>query len=234
MICSHYDRKCLVYTECCDKYYPCIHCHNNDITNLCDDITKNNINYIKCIDCNTKQDIVNQCIKCEIIFGKYFCKICKLYDNNIEKGIIHCDKCGICRVSKGKELFHCDNCNICSFAKHTDIKCTTLSDCPICCYSLWDSIDEPMQTKCNHWIHKCCFYELLKKDYKCPVCKKSLIEISKLEEIFDAEKNNYEIPEELKETKLEIICNDCLKINTVNFNFFNKCPDCKSYNTCEK
>ncbi len=56
----------------------------------------------------------DKCIKCEIVFAKYFCSVCNLYDDNGEKkGIYHCDKCGICRVGPAKKYFHCDSCNAC-------------------------------------------------------------------------------------------------------------------------
>ncbi len=37
------------------------------------------------------------CIKCDAVFGNYFCEICHIYDNT-EKGQFHCEHCGICRL----------------------------------------------------------------------------------------------------------------------------------------
>ncbi len=37
------------------------------------------------------------CIKCDAVFGNYFCEICHMYDNT-EKGQFHCEHCGICRL----------------------------------------------------------------------------------------------------------------------------------------
>ena len=44
---------------------------------------------------NSKQ-VKKDCEKCEVVFGNYFCGICRLFDDN-DKKQFHCDKCGICR-----------------------------------------------------------------------------------------------------------------------------------------
>ena len=37
-----------------------------------------------------------ECDKCKVRFGRYFCEKCRLFDDT-DKGQYHCDDCGICR-----------------------------------------------------------------------------------------------------------------------------------------
>jgi len=227
--CEHYLRRCQIYTDCCDKFYSCIHCHNED-NDLDHVIEKKDINLIKCTSCGFIQDLKKRCEECNTLFGEYFCEICKLFDDT-PKQIVHCDECGICRVSLGKKLFHCKKCSMCGFSKHT--KCYDVTDCPICCDPLWNSIKNATQTKCGHWIHGDCLNELLKNDYKCPTCQKSIIDINLLEKIIDPQVEANVMPDDIKNTKVTIYCRDCEKktydkeLNLVAM----KCDYCRSYNT---
>lgn len=40
-----------------------------------------------------------------------------------------------------------------------------------------------------------------------------------------------QLPKEFEGKKMKILCNDCEKTNEVNFHFYAKCPECRSYNT---
>ncbi len=52
---------------------------------------------IQCLLCKHEQNVTNTCEKCGVQFGKYYCEICRLFDDDDTKGQFHCDKCGICR-----------------------------------------------------------------------------------------------------------------------------------------
>ena len=47
--------------------------------------------------------VASHCKDCGIKFGRYFCTICRLYDDQ-EKGQFHCNGCGICRCC---DYVHC-------------------------------------------------------------------------------------------------------------------------------
>ena len=47
--------------------------------------------------------VASHCKDCGIKFGRYFCMICRLYDDQ-EKGQFHCNGCGICRCC---DYVHC-------------------------------------------------------------------------------------------------------------------------------
>jgi len=168
--CDHYDRYCKSYCKECDLFWNCFRCHDENINthkfNYC------KIKSIKCNICNTDQKISNKCINCYVTFGKYYCNICSLWQNkNID--IYHCDKCGVCRIGREQKTYHCDMCNIClvSEDKHTCIKDTFKSNCPICGEYLHDSNKDSSIMKCGHCIHNDCFLEYAKTNYKCPLCK---------------------------------------------------------------
>lgn len=225
--CKHYLRKCSIYAECCKKTYQCIHCHNIDNNH---DIQSIDIKNIVCDECGKKQKPKEKCEDCYIYFGDYFCEKCIIFDDTKNKEIVHCNDCGICRVTYGKKLYHCDKCNMCAFSKHE--KCYKIGDCPICCESLHKSINSATLTKCNHWIHNKCLEELLKKDYKCPICMKTVIPIDILEKIMDLQVNSYILPDDYKNMDVNIKCIDCEEKSIAKFHIVAmKCPKCRSYNT---
>ena len=85
-------------------YFICRFCHDEAVTNHTLDRQK--VREIECLLCFTRQTVSNECIdqNCRTKFGdKYFCGICKLYDD-VDKGQFHCDGCGICRLVLDKYL----------------------------------------------------------------------------------------------------------------------------------
>ena len=64
--CVHDDNtNCLIFTECCSKYYGCFKCHdeNNDHKVLRSQITK-----LKCNHCNEDTEIDTKCQNCNTKF----------------------------------------------------------------------------------------------------------------------------------------------------------------------
>lgn len=182
-MCDHYKRNCKVLCNICCNYYSCRFCHD---TNENHQINRHNINWIKCLECDTEQISKQECIYCHIIFGKYYCKKCGLFDNADNKDIFHCDKCGICRLGKSDNYYHCDICNCCysNSIKNTH-KCipnSTHNDCCICLEYMFYSRESVSILKCGHTLHSKCFNEYIKTGsyITCPLCKDYLIDIKKL------------------------------------------------------
>ena len=74
---------------------------------------------------------------------------------------------------------------------------------------------------CGHGIHLECMENLLDKNiYACPLCKKSMFDMAEYESYFDQEYAMYQMPEEYKNTKVIVICNDCLTKSVVPFHVF--------------
>ncbi|KAM7250128.1 hypothetical protein ACFE04_022011 [Oxalis oulophora] len=63
-----------------------------------------------CSLCGTEKEVSQVCINCGVCMGKYFCEICKLFDDDTSKRQYHCDACGICRTGGHENFFHCNKC----------------------------------------------------------------------------------------------------------------------------
>ena len=125
-----------------------------------------------------------------------------MWESNQNKSIIHCDKCGICRIGRACDYKHCDKCNHCYtlnfFQTHKCLSDSTKTNCPICEEYMFDSKAPISILKCGHSIHKHCWEELLKHgDYKCPFCKKTVTEsMSEQWKLFDMLSSFEPIPDD--------------------------------------
>jgi len=91
-----------------------------------------------------------------------------------------------------------------------------------------------MIMRCGHPIHGKCFTQYSRTNIACPTCRKSICDPRDFEADFDAQYASQPIPEEFKEKKITVQCNDCGKKSEVAFHFFGgKCQEeeCRSWNT---
>ena len=239
--CNHYKRKCKFITKCCDKVFTCRLCHDEyfETEKNIHTLDRHTIDEIICINCDEHQKVSNKCTKCDTQFGKYFCNICNLFDDDITKQQFHCDKCGICRVGGKENHFHCDTCNSCINVSlknnHVCIKNSFHNRCPICCESIFNSVKNVNILKCGHTIHNDCFIDLLNQNtmssIRCPLCSKSSIDCKTLFSYLENEINNTPMPDDLK-YNIKILCNDCNKNSETSFHIVaHKCQECGSFNT---
>jgi len=121
--CKHYRRACQLRCPddiCKGAFYPCRLCHD-EVHHEAEMNPKKNhqlerkkVTFVKCLRCQKEQPKGKTCSDCGKDFAKYYCDICSLYDDMGEqKGVYHCEKCGICRVGGADKFFHCDNCGCC-------------------------------------------------------------------------------------------------------------------------
>ena len=234
--CIHYKRKCKIIAKCCNKEFSCRICHDEYFENIDNHkLNRYETEKVICLDCNQEQQISNNCINCNIKFGKYYCEICKLFDYN-DKSQFHCDKCGICRRGGKENFYHCDICNACiNIALKDNHKCIDNCfsiNCPICFDNIFNSIKDITKLNCGHTIHVECFKKLLESNnFKCPFCYKTSIKSDILFNFLENEINNTPMPDEYN-YNINILCNDCNKICETKFHILgNKCINCNSYNT---
>ena len=104
--CKHYKRNVKLQCSACNRWYTCRFCHDEaEDHSLKRRETKNML----CMLCGCAQPAGEECGNCGERTARYFCNVCKLWDDASEKSIYHCNDCGICRVGQGlgKDFYHC-------------------------------------------------------------------------------------------------------------------------------
>eukprot|EP00960_Hanusia_phi_P011019 323741-Hanusia_phi.AAC.1 len=114
--CRHYSRGCRLRAPCCNELFWCRHCHNEVKDVACKDplkshqLDRSSVKLVCCSRCELEQTAKQYCEGCGLCFGKYYCDICKFFDDDLSKGVFHCNDCGICRIGGSENFFHCQNC----------------------------------------------------------------------------------------------------------------------------
>ncbi|XP_022935787.1 probable E3 ubiquitin-protein ligase RZFP34 [Cucurbita moschata] len=241
--CAHYRRRCRIRAPCCNEIFDCRHCHNEIKNSISVDqkerheIPRHEVNQVICSLCGTEQEVRQECINCGVCFGKYFCDACKLFDDDISKKQYHCNGCGICRIGGRHNFFHCYKCGCCYSIilknSHPCVEGAMHHDCPVCFEFLFDSTNDVTVMPCGHTIHHNCLKEMRDHfQFACPLCSKSVCDMSKVWEKFDREIAATPIPEPYQNKMVWILCNDCGKTSNVQYHIVaQKCLNCKSYNT---
>jgi CHY zinc finger/Zinc-ribbon/Ring finger domain len=236
--CSHYKRNCSFRADCCGgRYFPCRHCHNEEADHTLDRFA---ISFVACRVCRaTDVPVGKDCANCGVEFARYHCNICHLYEDDEEsaKEIYHCRSCGICRRGKGLGIdnHHCPTCDCCVPIEMKDSHACRQSalagHCPICLEGLAESTDTIVFTRCAHALHERCFAAYIETRYVCPLCSRSLADMSAF---FKAIDEQLASEEQLTETHgcQKILCNDCGTVSVAKWHYqFRKCNACDSFNT---
>jgi RING finger and CHY zinc finger domain-containing protein 1 len=242
--CKHYDCSVDIQAYCCKEYFGCRICHDTVKNEEEKDPKKRHaidrylIELVKCRQCLTEQPPEQYCSNCGNCFGRYFCKVCRLYENNLSKNIYHCEACRICRIGPQENFYHCIGCDTClSVAikdSHTCRANATKINCAICQENLFYSRIQSISMKCGHFIHNSCYKEMVKNHhYNCPLCLKLAVDMpEEFIENLDKEIAATPMPEEYREVLVDILCNQCNAKSQVLFHIFGlKCPSCGHYNT---
>ncbi|CAM8984233.1 unnamed protein product [Rhodiola kirilowii] len=233
--CKHYKRNCKLLAACCNQLYPCIRCHDEEADHPID---RESIAQMMCMQCMVIQPIGATCSTdlCNgFSMGKYYCSICKLFDDGRE--IYHCPYCNLCRLGRGLgiDFFHCMNCNACmsrSLSKHICREKCFEDNCPICHEYIFTSSSPIKALPCGHLMHSSCFQDYTCAHYTCPICSKSLGDMQVYFGMLDAMLAEEKIPDEYSDKTQFILCNDCGKRATTPYHWmYHKCPNCGSYNT---
>nr|POF16422.1 putative ring finger protein c2f3.16 [Quercus suber] len=180
--CMHYKRNVKVQCFDCHLWFPCRHCHDqSERLPFPHALKRKKTQHMLCMLCCTPQPAAEICIRCGEYAAWYYCAKCKLWDNDSNKRIYHCDDCGICRVGEGlgKDYIHCKRCNVCisisTSAAHPCVERATEGSCPLCLIELFESRTRVVSLPCGHYMHGDCYKDLMAVTYKCPVCSKSAV-----------------------------------------------------------
>lgn len=234
--CIHYQRGCWIKANCCNRYYPCRRCHDAAEDH---EIDRHATKFVGCKGCGAEdQPVGPNCNSCHMRFARYFCSICLFFDDEEGSEVYHCEKCGICRVGKGLGIdnVHCERCDVCvPMAVANSHPCRELAldcACPICNERMAQSTEQVVFALCGHAMHSSCFVQHTKSRYTCPVCLRSLADMSNWIKEVDAHLEKEPIPEEWKCRRTPIVCNDCQGSGQARFHYmYRKCSQCGSYNT---
>ncbi|KAI5359717.1 Putative Zinc finger, RING-type, Zinc finger, CHY-type, Zinc finger, RING/FYVE/PHD-type [Septoria linicola] len=182
MGCMHYKRNVKVQCFDCQRWFPCRHCHDQskDLP-FPHALNRQKTQNMLCMICQTPQAASQECVNCGNYAAWYYCSKCKLWDNDTNKRIYHCDDCGICRVGEGlgKDFVHCKRCNVCisisTSAAHPCIERATEGNCPLCLMRMFEAKVPVVSLPCGHYMHGDCYKDLMAVTYRCPVCSKSAV-----------------------------------------------------------
>ncbi|KAI3649527.1 hypothetical protein MP228_005159 [Amoeboaphelidium protococcarum] len=236
--CKHYQRSCKLQAACCGKFYTCRLCHDEQETDH--QINRHATVNMMCMLCKVVQPAAQQCANppCQATMARYYCDVCKFWNNDPNQSIYHCDKCGLCRIGRGLgiDYFHCDKCNVCLAMNlkdnHRCIERNLDQNCPICEDYMFTSTSTVIFMACGHSIHLTCYNEHIKNSYQCPICWKSLSNMNAYFQQIDKMLENHTMPAEYEDFYSVILCNDCEEKSKTKYHFlYHKCQCCGSYNT---
>ncbi|KAL1207854.1 Zinc finger protein BRUTUS-like [Cardamine amara subsp. amara] len=232
--CKHYKRNCKLLAPCCKQIFTCIRCHDEEADHSVD---RKQITKMMCMKCLVIQPVGVNCsnTSCNSSMGKYYCKICKLFDD--EREIYHCPYCNLCRLGKGLSIdyFHCMKCNACmsrTLVEHVCREKCLEDNCPICHEYIFTSNSPVKALPCGHVMHSSCFQEYTCSHYTCPICSKSLGDMQVYFRMLDALLAEQKMPDEYSNQTQVILCNDCGRKGNAPYHWlYHKCSSCASYNT---
>jgi uncharacterized CHY-type Zn-finger protein len=237
--CKHYQTNVSLSAPCCDSFFVCRFCHDERSDHTID---RKAVDKLRCLRCGHVQslrgdDVVDsKCETCQEQFARYYCSVCKFYDDDPQKDVYHCADCGVCRVGRPEQFFHCKGCNACISVdlrnNHRCLSGSVTSNCPVCIGSLANSVQATSLLPCGHAMHTSCLESYRKTNYRCPSCLKSLGDVGAIFSAIDRIMATMQVPEKYKRLQATISCRDCEKRSVVPHHFmYHKCTHCGSYNT---
>ncbi|ORZ20282.1 zinc-ribbon-domain-containing protein [Absidia repens] len=233
--CPHYQRNVKIQADCCQKIFPCRHCHDENSDHA---MVRSEIKNMLCMVCDTLQPAGQYCKTCNTRASRYYCHQCKFWNDSPDHPTYHCDACGICRQGKGIgiDFHHCEKCNVCltmsAKDSHKCIERNLESDCPICGEYMFTSTTAVIVMVCGHGIHKTCYQQHIQNSYQCPICLKSLRDMTFYFRQLQNEMERQPMPLAYQNYRSLVFCNDCEQKSVAPYHFFHhRCQSCSSFNT---
>ncbi|CAN0919990.1 E3 ubiquitin-protein ligase MIEL1 [Linum grandiflorum] len=170
------------------------------------------------------------------------CGICRVGGHS---NYFHCDKCGSCYQMNLRNNHSCvensmkNYCPICYevILLNFYVLCNSEEffgpkNLLFCSQFLFDSVKGSIVLKCGHTMHMDCYEEMRKvNQYRCPLCSKTVMDMSGIWRMLDQEIGAVEMPPDYR-FEVQILCNDCNLSSRAPFHVVGfKCSSCNSYNT---
>ena len=232
--CPHYRRATRVVAPCCGKVVGCRHCHDEGADHA---LTSGAVSAMVCGACARPGPAGAHCAHCSARQARYYCAICRLWDDTPGRQVYHCPFCNLCRLGAGLgvDAQHCMRCNSCmSLEEHATHACRPPAACPVCGDRLFDSAAPYRALPCGHHMHSHCFRAWATHSYTCPVCRRSAGDMRAYFGMLDAllARDEGTLPAELAARTQAVACDDCGGTGDAPFHFvYHKCGGCGSYNT---
>lgn len=192
------------------------------------------ITEIICDECNTPQEPGNSCINCNIQFSTNYCPLCTIFTS---KQIYHCNDCGLCRVGERDDMFHCHTCVACyhksgQLSHVCAITPLTELTCPLCLDSIHSSQFSSTTLLCGHMVHFPCIKKSLEKqEYRCGLCRRSMIDMKPSWAMIRNEISMQPMPEQDRK-QVNYSCFDCGHKGSTTYHYLGmECTKCNGYNT---
>lgn len=107
--CRHFTRKNRVLMVCCGTFPVCRMCHIQD-GNRIHEVRIEPVQTMLCMMCGEVQPKTQNCRKCDVRFGSYYCDVCGITDDTPGYDLRHCEDCNVCMPGL---TFHCNRCKSC-------------------------------------------------------------------------------------------------------------------------
>ena len=163
-------------------------------------------------------------------------KINKECGFKLSKNILKCPN-WICNKSEKYQNYYCFDGEKCNKKKVNVKMCKNTCGYNQIGYTpnkIYTSEDECLKNLAYKKYNKeeCLTKYLQSGNYKCPLCKKSLIDMTSMWEQIENYVKLCSMPEEFKNHKVKIFCNDCEKKSITKYHFtYNQCQECQGWNT---
>ncbi|WVZ69042.1 hypothetical protein U9M48_017894 [Paspalum notatum var. saurae] len=198
--CPHYRRRCRIRAPCCNEIFDCRHCHNETKNSIKVDamrrheLPRHEVQQVICSLCGTEQEVHDRYASIAVSAWGSTSADCanSLTMMLVSKQQYHCNGCGICRIGGRENFFHCSKCGCCYSTalrnSHACVEGALHHDCPICFEYLFESTNDVSVLPCGHTIHVECLKEMEEHcQFACPLCSKSVCDMSKAWERLDME-----------------------------------------------
>ncbi|GBF95645.1 hypothetical protein Rsub_08627 [Raphidocelis subcapitata] len=237
MGCRHYRRRAQLVAPCCGKAFTCRLCHDEASDHRMD---RYSVAEMVCMPCGLRQPVAAACARCGEGAARYYCSICHLFDDEPGRSIYHCPFCNVCRRGQGLgvDFFHCMQCNACMslslFNQHTCRERAMEGNCPVCHEYLFDSHAPIKELPCGHFLHSSCFAQYTRYNYTCPVCCKSMGDMSVYFKMIDSllAAEAARLPPQYAGRTQAVLCHDCGRSGPAPWHWvYHPCQFCHSYNT---
>ncbi|KAK6129726.1 hypothetical protein DH2020_036527 [Rehmannia glutinosa] len=192
--CSHYRRRCRIRAPCCNEIFSCRHCHNDAKNSICvdqklrHDVPRHLVEKVN-FYCDPTHSVASDLVLIVSSFNKFAKIVVYAWEGTFVEFasclmMIHLNSSIIVMAVAFAGCCY----SVLLKSTHPCVERAMHQDCPVCFEYLFESRNDVIALPCGHTIHKACLKEMQEHyQYACPICSKSVCDMSKVWEKFDME-----------------------------------------------